>query len=137
MLRRPPRSTRTDTLFPYTTLFRSVCGAVEARLKHRIRLLERYQRIALTLAELQHLLGMLARRRGRGALACMDQQLLPQIGENRLEHARIMACEPLFEREVRLCHHRVARSSQLRNRARSASSLTRYERKRQRLHSRP
>src|SRR3546814_1433285 len=24
MLRRPPRSTRTDTLFPYTTLFRSL-----------------------------------------------------------------------------------------------------------------
>src|SRR3546814_974898 len=28
MIRRPPRSTRTDTLFPYTTLFRS-CDAVE------------------------------------------------------------------------------------------------------------
>src|SRR3546814_1284393 len=27
MIRRPPRSTRTDTLFPYTTLFRSPCGA--------------------------------------------------------------------------------------------------------------
>src|SRR3546814_6164479 len=27
MLRRPPRSTRTDTLFPYTTLFRSVDSA--------------------------------------------------------------------------------------------------------------
>src|SRR3546814_1653558 len=26
MIRRPPRSTRTDTLFPYTTLFRSVTG---------------------------------------------------------------------------------------------------------------
>src|SRR3546814_13897753 len=26
MLRRPPRSTRTDTLFPYTTLFRSQCA---------------------------------------------------------------------------------------------------------------
>src|SRR3546814_8894219 len=25
MIRRPPRSTRTDTLFPYTTLFRSQC----------------------------------------------------------------------------------------------------------------
>src|SRR3546814_672703 len=25
MIRRPPRSTRTDTLFPYTTLFRSAC----------------------------------------------------------------------------------------------------------------
>src|SRR3546814_10096773 len=27
MIRRPPRSTRTDTLFPYTTLFRSVAVA--------------------------------------------------------------------------------------------------------------
>src|SRR3546814_11166555 len=27
MIRRPPRSTRTDTLFPYTTLFRSPQGA--------------------------------------------------------------------------------------------------------------
>src|SRR3546814_3856463 len=26
MIRRPPRSTRTDTLFPYTTLFRSQVG---------------------------------------------------------------------------------------------------------------
>src|SRR3546814_10720643 len=29
MIRRPPRSTRTDTLFPYTTLFRSRSGLVE------------------------------------------------------------------------------------------------------------
>src|SRR3546814_5573558 len=27
MIRRPPRSTRTDPLFPYTTLFRSLAGA--------------------------------------------------------------------------------------------------------------
>src|SRR3546814_15881808 len=27
MIRRPPRSTRTDTLFPYTTLFRSLAAA--------------------------------------------------------------------------------------------------------------
>src|SRR3546814_14931698 len=27
MIRRPPRSTRTDTLFPYTTLFRSMVPA--------------------------------------------------------------------------------------------------------------
>src|SRR3546814_9320759 len=32
MIRRPPRSTRTDTLFPYTTLFRSPEGAA---LHHR------------------------------------------------------------------------------------------------------
>src|SRR3546814_9191658 len=32
MIRRPPRSTRTDTLFPYTTLFRShlFCSAFRA-----------------------------------------------------------------------------------------------------------
>src|SRR3546814_5309544 len=50
MIRRPPRSTRTDTLFPYTTLFRSLdhllglglglgrsggCGLAEVRLAHR------------------------------------------------------------------------------------------------------
>src|SRR3546814_3239904 len=28
MIRRPPRSTRTDTLFPYTTLFRSAEGGL-------------------------------------------------------------------------------------------------------------
>src|SRR3546814_1392996 len=28
MIRRPPRSTRTDTLFPYTTLFRSSSAAI-------------------------------------------------------------------------------------------------------------
>src|SRR3546814_10064890 len=31
MIRRPPRSTRTDTLFPYTTLFRSLPAELAAR----------------------------------------------------------------------------------------------------------
>src|SRR3546814_4030995 len=35
MLRRPPRSTRTDTLFPYTTLFRSIDGLFIACAKPR------------------------------------------------------------------------------------------------------
>src|SRR3546814_8417698 len=35
MLRRPPRSTRTDTLFPYTTLFRSARYAERAGGGHR------------------------------------------------------------------------------------------------------
>src|SRR3546814_6297181 len=34
MIRRPPRSTRTDTLFPYTTLFRA---GLTSDLKSRIR----------------------------------------------------------------------------------------------------
>src|SRR3546814_13336854 len=35
MIRRPPRSTRTDTLFPYTTLFRS--DAADHQADHRDR----------------------------------------------------------------------------------------------------
>src|SRR3546814_11221157 len=53
MIRRPPRSTRTDTLFPYTTLFRSLEGAVcraddpaEARRVVQVRA-ENGERIAL------------------------------------------------------------------------------------------
>src|SRR3546814_19565313 len=48
MIRRPPRSTRTDTLFPYTTLFRSLAcraagaaiaaaGRVVDTIEHRIK----------------------------------------------------------------------------------------------------
>src|SRR3546814_12100005 len=40
MIRRPPRSTRTDTLFPYTTLFRSPIdffGPRLLRLRKRLR----------------------------------------------------------------------------------------------------
>src|SRR3546814_3468670 len=33
MIRRPPRSTRTDTLFPYTTLFRSPTTTLQERLR--------------------------------------------------------------------------------------------------------
>src|SRR3546814_13751736 len=39
MIRRPPRSTRTDTLFPYTTLFRSIRRGTRPR-----RLFERRRR---------------------------------------------------------------------------------------------
>src|SRR3546814_15760588 len=48
MIRRPPRSTRTDTLFPYTTLFRSAQrrdrGVREPRAGTRIAELERRAR---------------------------------------------------------------------------------------------
>src|SRR3546814_1293417 len=39
MIRRPPRSTRTDTLFPYTTRFRStsVCSGWKITVAHRVR----------------------------------------------------------------------------------------------------
>src|SRR3546814_8740990 len=49
MIRRPPRSTRTDTLFPYTTLFRSCrCTAEECEgLRQHEREIDRQQRLKL------------------------------------------------------------------------------------------
>src|SRR3546814_1311980 len=43
MIRRPPRSTRIDTLFPYTTLFRSerhaiACQRIERRIGQRLEM---------------------------------------------------------------------------------------------------
>src|SRR3546814_5100267 len=43
MIRRPPRSTRTDTLFPYTTLFRSSEALLDAESIKRFR--SRYREI--------------------------------------------------------------------------------------------
>src|SRR3546814_14702660 len=40
MRRRPPRSTRTDTLFPYTTLFRSLRRRVDQHVQHDRRAAE-------------------------------------------------------------------------------------------------
>src|SRR3546814_6467510 len=56
MIRRPPISTRTDTLFPYTTLFRSVAGAAQHHFqRHPARLV--LARDALPLEEAPPLRG--------------------------------------------------------------------------------
>src|SRR3546814_4981843 len=70
MTRRPPRSTRTDTLFPYTTLFRSGGGVV-----HRVVELRRRDR---------------ARLAGeRGAHVVHDRQVAMGRGEHRRQRRRI------------------------------------------------
>src|SRR3546814_4984660 len=43
MIRRPPKSTRTDTLFPYTTLFRSITEAEHQRANREVAVLEQRQ----------------------------------------------------------------------------------------------
>src|SRR3546814_1487431 len=56
MIRRPPRSTRTDTLFPYTTLFRSLergyaAGKVTRhRIAHRLEVIGQFTYQAIELA---------------------------------------------------------------------------------------
>src|SRR3546814_2293532 len=59
MIRRPPRSTRTDTLFPYTTLFRSEGLGVIMVAEVRLQLVGQ---------EFLDLLGLLARAAERDVL---------------------------------------------------------------------
>src|SRR3546814_6294349 len=47
MIRRPPRSTLTDTLFPYTTLFRSPAFVVGRRRRHDVDHLVRIGEVAV------------------------------------------------------------------------------------------
>src|SRR3546814_21149596 len=67
MIRRPPRSTRTDTLFPYTTLFRSIGLRALLRL---VAELDRLHRLRWTSEGLrqrigQHAIAAFVDRRGR------------------------------------------------------------------------
>src|SRR3546814_1943112 len=93
MIRRPPRSTRTDTLFPYTTLFRSrVCerldrapGDADRRGGDQRDLEQRRQRLRLAVAEAVIVIGG---RRGEADAVERDEareQIEPGIGE-RAEH---------------------------------------------------
>src|SRR3546814_15625665 len=60
MIRRPPRSTRTDTLFPYTTLFRSL-GSADATGFFQPRLHKSLtDRMVKNLSDSQRCLGLLA-----------------------------------------------------------------------------
>src|SRR3546814_16071056 len=44
MIRRPPRSTRTDSLFPYTTLFRSDLGVADRNQRRQVELAQGFAR---------------------------------------------------------------------------------------------
>src|SRR3546814_1539416 len=55
MIRRPPRSTRTDTLFPYTTLFRSVTYKKDYRTYDKERgQLEQPSQLGKQVFDIQH-----------------------------------------------------------------------------------
>src|SRR3546814_3381209 len=67
MIRRPPRSTRTDTLFPYTTLFRSgvALGVVILRVGHGANLRTKESSLGLSRP----------RRRGLASRRCFKRTI--------------------------------------------------------------
>src|SRR3546814_15091657 len=97
MIRRPPRSTRTDTLFPYTTLFRSESdadrrGDHEAAIADGEGLLER----------LEQLLGEPASVLQRAAARDAHHELVPaEAGDHDLRrHAPAQAATGFDEDQV-------------------------------------
>src|SRR3546814_17834856 len=77
MIRRPPRSTRTDTLFPYTTLFRSPSTPSSTTGAHVPR---RWWR------------GHGGQRRGRRALRCRRVDAVKVCPDVRLQKGAHCAC---------------------------------------------
>src|SRR3546814_9526171 len=75
MIRRPPRSTRTDTLFPYTTLFRSRSKPRRARFRTQVR----------------------------GLRLDLSQPLDPHLAEHRTPDARLVLVGML--RVAKFLHH--------------------------------
>src|SRR3546814_20250605 len=78
MIRRPPKSTRTDTLFPYTTLFRSILRALGVGPPYSVIILSNlpsepaFQNVGAILSD---------RQRGRAAHAAGCRR---QLGEHPL-----------------------------------------------------
>src|SRR3546814_17182393 len=98
MLRRPPRSTRTDTLFPYTTLFRSrrnpVAPPQSARDTPRLDVFHPVEEgLFPCLGDDPNRAGAHRLDRGLGQRGGVD---IPLIGEPRLDHhARAIAIRGL------------------------------------------
>src|SRR3546814_6851912 len=111
MIRRPPRSTRTDTLFPYTTLFRS--AELEERLAATAAEIETLAGIPVALAEKRAALSELidaAEARRRAAADTLAQ------GETRLGEA---------DKALKAAEARLTNARENRLRAEGAVSQTR------------
>src|SRR3546814_16785358 len=72
MIRRPPRSTRTDTLFPYTTLFRS--QRVERLLRQHVHFVDQVDLVPAARGHVLRVLDQLAEAVDAGVGSRVDLQ---------------------------------------------------------------
>src|SRR3546814_19449428 len=97
MKRRPPRSTRTDTLFPYTTLFRSCLGAAGRR---QVEI----DRVA-PLVDCQVQVGPLAPHLDVGFIQAPARiKATPPEPAQPLLHLRGVALDPAIDRQIGRAH---------------------------------
>src|SRR3546814_11895943 len=94
MIRRPPTSTRTDTLFPYTTLFRSTRGRASQKPPGALRLpgLRRFEQFL-------HGAEQLAERMRRLVALALVERVAPQLAQ-LLAVGRRVRVDQLRERGV-------------------------------------
>src|SRR3546814_11475057 len=96
MIRRPPRSTRTDTLFPYTTLFRSQRGHIRrrARPKALFNFFEGYTVVQALHQSSIKSLPLLARGKVRDMYAVGDEKLLI-VASDRISAFDVILDDPI------------------------------------------
>src|SRR3546814_6126233 len=97
MIRLPPRSTRTDTLLPYTTLFRSLSN--ESRLLVLCFLVEAGE---LAVGELTERVGLSQSARSQHLAKLREEGLVATRKESQSVFYRV--CEPKAEQVLALLH---------------------------------
>src|SRR3546814_16851474 len=112
MIRRPPRSTRTDTLFPYTTLFRSISvgpqhdlADVAARFDIGLRLASLRETENLIDVRTHPAVGNALQQRCHPAADLVD--LVPQVTEVDAEHRAVAVHQRQRELGSAPCRERV------------------------------
>src|SRR3546814_2539100 len=81
MIRRPPRSTRTDTLFPYTTLVRS---DPVSETRKEIVVIPNFEKAAKAAHEA--LIGQWSQKTADSFLASLKLHVFPTLGKRSEEH---------------------------------------------------
>src|SRR3546814_2140561 len=84
MIRRPPRSTRTDTLFPYTTLFRSRPADIDY--SDRVQLRNLHKRLVHIAISVISSIKVSGHRLGEHLMALNTDQLDRRISDRSEEH---------------------------------------------------
>src|SRR3546814_20734480 len=106
MIRRPPRSTRTDTLFPYTTLFRSLQARLSDQGSHYKRRGGFLEISIARLADIAHHVGRNAPLRIEATLRGNDADAR-QVGKVHFDHRYLLPAQILSHDDGHEC--RVAR----------------------------
>src|SRR3546814_12973495 len=131
MIRRPPRSTRTDTLFPYTTLFRShadghVLRALADRLVHQAAV-EMCEGIRVVTARLGALADLRVAEIGEVGVVHLQVAAAArrQVGDLGAIGGREVGIE-VFEVRIDLLRDRLAAAAELQHGGRGNADIRRF-----------